>query len=147
MAIYLDKKRGDASSKAKVSTKIRNIVARKTGKEANHNTSVAFNFNATIEEIDRSNDGAILSFQLLMKSEPSVADFTVEGKTAMMGDRSEIEKMLAPDPETTIPLVFTSICQQIFPTIFMLAGTIDVPCPSLALLKKAQVRVAYPTRA
>lgn len=127
-----------------VSTKIRNVSVQKLDEKANQNTPVVFEFGVNLEESERSMDSIVLSFKMKMEAEPAIVRFNVEGTTSINGEEGEIEKLLAPDPQTNVPIVFTSIYQNVYAVIFMLAGTVDVPYPSPALLKKAHVRTAYP---
>lgn len=93
-----------------------------------------------MEEVERNDESVKLNFQMIMDTEPSIAKFTVEGAATVRGSTEVIEQMLTADPETNVPFVFTRIYQQVYAVIFMLAGTIEVPYPSPALLKRAHVR-------
>ncbi len=128
---------------AEVITKIRNVSSIKSDERANDNTSVIFNFGVNLEEAERKEDSVKLNFQMIMDTEPAIAKFIVEGSTTLIGSSQTIEHMLSPDPETNVPYVFMRIYQQVYAVIFMLAGTIEVPYPSPALLKRAHVRRAF----
>ncbi len=130
---------------AEVNTKIRVVSAQKLDEKSNHNTPVVFNFGVNMEEADRKNDAVTLKFQMTMGTEPSIAKFSIEGTAVVTGDVPEVEKVLAASSETKVPEVFTRIYQQVYSVVFMLAGTLDVPYPSPALLKKPHVRTAYPS--
>ncbi len=114
--------------------------------KSNHNTPVVFSFSVNMEEADRKNESVKLNFQMSMGTEPAIAKFTIEGTATIVGESSEIEKALAANPQTNVPDVFTRIYQQVYSVVFMLAGTIDVPYPSPALLKKPHARIAYPSQ-
>jgi hypothetical protein len=128
---------------AEVVTKIRNVAVQKLDEKSNHNTPVIFDFGANLEEADRSSESVTLNFKMTMDTEPTIAKFAIEGSATINGEESEIEKLLSADPETNVPYVFTRIYQTVYSVIFMLAGTIDVPYPSPALLKRPHVRAAY----
>ena len=130
------------SQAIEVNTKIRNVTSLKSDEKADHNTPVVFNFAVNMDEAERSGDSVKLNFQMVMDTEPAIAKFTVDGMATVTGDPTEIEKILSADPQTNVPQVFTRIYQQVYSVIFMLAGTIDVPYPSPALLKRAHVRSA-----
>ena len=132
------------SQPTEVITKIRNITSTKSDEKANHNTPVVFNFSVNMDEADRTSDSVKINFQMIMDTEPSVAKFTIEGVATVTGDSAEIEKLFEADPKTNVPHVFTRIYQQVYSVIFMLAGTLDVPYPSPALLKRTHVRSAFP---
>lgn len=95
-----------------------------------------------MEEAERSEDSVKLNFQMIMDTEPAIAKFSVDGAATIRGSSEEIEHMLSADPETNVPYVFTRIYQQVYAVIYMLAGTIEVPYPSPALLKRAHVKRA-----
>ncbi|MGI0090486.1 MAG: hypothetical protein ACREBS_02135 [Nitrososphaerales archaeon] len=128
---------------AEVVTRICNVAAQKLDNKSNHNTPLIFDFGANLEESDRSGGAVSLNFRMTMDTEPAIAKFVIEGNTTISGEESEIDKLLSADPETNVPYVFTRIYQTVYAVIFMLAGTIDVPYPSPALLKRAHVRAAY----
>ena len=128
---------------SEVATKIRNIAVQKLDDKATHKTPVIFEFGANLEEADRSSESVTLGFKMTMDTEPSIAKFAVEGSATINAEESELEKLLSADPETNVPYVFTRIYQTVYSVIFMLAGTIDVPYPSPALLKRPHVRAAY----
>ena len=128
---------------AEVVTKIRNVAVQKLDEKSNHNTPVIFDFGANLEEAGRTNESVTLNFRMTMDTEPAITKFVIEGTAMVNGEESEIEKLLSADPETNVPYVFTRIYQTVYSVIFMLAGTIDVPYPSPALLKRPHVRAAY----
>ena len=132
---------------AEVNTKIRAVSVQKIDEKATHNTPVVFNFGVNMEEAERKNDSVMLGFHMTMGTEPSIVKFVIEGTASVLGDSAQIEQALAADPQTNVPEVFTRIYQEVYSVVFMLAGTIDVPYPSPALLKKPHVQVAYPTQA
>jgi hypothetical protein len=127
-----------------VNTKIRSVTSLKSDEKADHNTPVVFNFAVNMDEAERTGEFVKLNFQMVMDTEPAIAKFSVEGVATVSGDPAEIEKILSADPQTNVPQVFTRIYQQVYSVIFMLAGTIDVPYPSPALLKRAHVKSAVP---
>lgn len=128
---------------AQVITKIRTITAQKTDDNATRSTPVVFNFGVNMDESDHGNDSLTLSFHMTMDTDPAIAKFIIDGSAIIKGDAGEVEKMLASDPQTDVPVVFTKIYQEVYAVLFLLAGQIDVPYPSPALLKKTQVRTAY----
>ncbi|MDG6994314.1 MAG: hypothetical protein JRN52_00205 [Nitrososphaerota archaeon] len=128
---------------AKIVTKIKAITAQKTDDRATRSTPVVFNFGVNMDEASRESDSVTLDFHMSMDTEPAIAKFIIDGSTTVQGDPSAIEKMMASDPQTEVPAVFTQIYQEIYSVLFLLAGQIDVPYPSPALLKKPQVRAAY----
>jgi hypothetical protein len=133
----------DKSKIPEVATRIRSVNVQKLDEKADHNTPVIFDFGANLEEADRTTESVVLNFKMTMDTEPAIAKFVIEGSASLFGEESEIEKLLAADPQTNVPFVFTRIYQMVYSVIFMLAGTVDVPYPSPALLKRPHVRAAY----
>jgi hypothetical protein len=127
---------------AQVFTKIRSVSSIKSDEKSSPDTPVIFNFGVNMEEAERNEDSVKLNFQMIMDTEPAIAKFSIDGAAVIRGSSEEIEHMLSPDPETNVPYVFTRIYQQVYAVIFMLAGTIEVPYPSPALLKRAHVKRA-----
>jgi len=134
----------EKATTTEVVTKIRNISAVKTNESATHSTPVMFNFGVNMEEADRRSDAVKLNFQMNMETEPAIVKFTIEGTVTVTGEITEIEKMLSADPQSGVPHVFTRVYQEVYAVIFLLAGNLDVPYPSPALLKRTQVRTAFP---
>ena len=125
-----------------VTVKIRSITAQKNDESSSTNTPVIFNFNVNIEEVERNNDSVKLNFQMDMEADPSIVKFSIAGITTVTGDSASIESILTADPDTNVPPVFTKIYQQAYAVMFLLAGTLNVPYPSPALLKRAHVQTA-----
>jgi hypothetical protein len=128
---------------ARIVTKITSVSAQKTDDNANHDTQVVFNFGVNMDQSEQRSDYVKLTFNMSMDTDPSVAKFVIEGTAMVQGEVGEIDKALSADPQTNVPIVFTKIYQEAYAVIFLLAGQIDVPYPSPALLKKTQVRQAY----
>lgn len=128
---------------AEVITKIHLITAQKSDENATHNTPVIFSFGVNMDESDQRNDSVKLNFHMTIDTEPAVAKFQIDGTATVQGEQPDIEKMLVSDPQTNVPFVFSRVYQEVYAVLFLLAGQIDVPYPSPALLKKTQVRTAY----
>jgi hypothetical protein len=134
----------EGAGEAKINILIKAITAQKLDDKANHYTPVVFNFGVNMEESERKTDLAKIAFQMTMNTEPGIARFAIEGTAVITGEPGQIEKMLSADRETQVPEIFTRIYQQAYSVVFMLAGTIDVPYPSPALLKKPHVQAPLP---
>jgi hypothetical protein len=132
----------EVREEADVNIFMKAISAQKLDERANHNTPVIFSFSVNMEETERKADSAKINFQMTMGTEPSIARFSVEGTAEVAGEPAQIDASLTADRETHVPAVFTKIYQQAYSIVFMLAGTIDVPYPSPALLKKPHVQAA-----
>jgi hypothetical protein len=124
-----------------VVTNVTNVVAQKTDEKANSDSSVVFGLDVNLDEAQRKSDSIKIRFKISMESDPPAAKFTIEGNTTVSGDSQAIENMVSADPKTNVPPIFVKIYQQIYSVMFLLAGTLGVPYPSPALLKRAHVQV------
>lgn len=125
-----------------IETRITSVAAERTDERADANTPVIFGLDVNIEELERKNDSVKVKFHISMESDPSIVRFAIEGTATAQGDSSALDSSLNPDPETNVPPVFTKIYQQAYAVIFLLAGTLNVPYPSPALLRSPRVQTA-----
>src|SRR5487761_1658636 len=101
-----------------ITTSITSVAAERTEEKADANTPVIFGLDVNIEELERKSDSVKVKFHIAM------------------------EASLNADPETNVPPIFTKIYQQAYAVIFLLAGTLNVPYPSPALLRSPRVQTA-----
>jgi hypothetical protein len=97
-----------------------------------------FDVKARMEEKERRAGWVNLGFTLSVGTKPSIVKFEAEGLASLKGENSDIEKMLEVSPETQIPLVFNSVYQQVFMSMYLLATLIDAPHPPPNLLPAHQ---------
>ncbi len=97
-----------------------------------------FDVKARMEEKERRSGWVNLGFALSVGTKPSIVKFEVEGSALLKGKNSDIEKMLEVDPETQIPLVFNSVYQQVFMSMYLLATLMSTPYPPANLLPTHQ---------
>lgn len=95
---------------------------------------VNFDVKARMEERERRSGLLDVGFTLVVGTRPSVAKFEVKGRATAEGKEEHIKKMLEPDPDTQIPLVFRKVYQHVFVSMYLLATLIDVPYPPANLL-------------
>lgn len=96
---------------------------------------VNFDVKARMEEKDRRSGLLDVGFALVVGTRPSVAKFEVKGRATAEGREEDIKRMLEPDPETQIPLVFRKVYQHVFVPMYLMATLIDVPYPPANLLQ------------
>ena len=125
--------------KAEISVKIKKILAQKMEDSSSRDTRVVFNIGVNIEEVFRKSNSVGLNYAISLETEPAVGKVTIEGIATVTGNPAGIEKVLAVDPNTGIPKVLTPIYEEVYAVLFMLVGTLDLPYPSPALLKKPHV--------
>ncbi len=133
-----------SAAPADVTIKLKKMNAQKLEDASNHKSKVLFNVGMSLEEISRRSDSIELSFEFTIETEPSIARISVGGFATLNGSTSEIEKMLVHDPNTNVPNVLTPIYQEVYPALFMIVSTLDLPYPSPALLSKPHIGMAKP---
>jgi hypothetical protein len=107
--------------------------------EAQSGTQVSFDVKARMEEKERRSGLVVVGFALYVGTKPSVVKFEVKGEATLEGKDDSVKKMLEPDPETQIPLLFQSVYQHSFMSIYLLATLIDCPYPPPNLLRSPQL--------
>lgn len=110
------------------------MLASKLDERANSCTPVKFNISANLEEVDRVSNKVVLKFMFAIITDPRVVKYQVEGRTDIEGQLDHIKNALTPHPSTKVPMLLYDIYQQVYPSIFILAKTINTPSPSPELL-------------
>jgi len=128
-------------TKAEVNVTIKKVLAQKLEDSSTHDSKVVFNIGVNIEEVYRRSNSVGLNYAISLETEPLIAKLAIEGVATVNGSPAGVEKMLAQDPATGIPKVLTPIYEEIYSLLFILVGTLDLPYPSPALLKKPHVGV------
>ena len=110
------------------------MLGSKLDENANCFKPVKFNISANLEEVERGVNKVLLKYVFTIVTDPRVVKYQVEGRTEIEGQLEHIKKALTPHPSTKVPMVLYDIYQQVYASIFVLAKTIDTPCPSPELL-------------
>jgi hypothetical protein len=131
---------GSQLATADVTAKIKRISAQKLEDSSSHNSKVVFNVGVNMDETSRRSDSVGLSFEITLETEPSIAKISIEGVATITGNQAAIDKILTQDSGTNAPRVLAPIYEEIYPVLFMLVGTLDLPYPSPALLKRSRIR-------
>jgi hypothetical protein len=97
--------------------------------------SILFNVSSTISESDRDIENVKLKFEIDIDTDPSVARIQVSGDADVKGSREEITQLLDAKEKDGTPTVFTRIYRQIYPTMFLVAGSLRIPPPTPGLMK------------
>lgn len=106
--------------------------------EVQSGTQVSYDVKARMEERERRSGLVVVGFALNVGTRPSVAKFEVKGVATLEGKDENVKKMLEPDPETQIPLLFQSVYQHSFMSMYLLATLINCPYPPPNLLRSPQ---------
>lgn len=93
---------------------------------------VKYNIEASLDEVENRDSEVALRYKLVLLSNPTNTKITVEGLAKINGDQVEISKQLGPD-EKNIPAILNSIYQEVFPLFFIMAKSMQIPCPAYRL--------------
>ena len=111
------------------------LEATRTTEENAESLEVTFNVNSSISESDRSDGLLKLKFAIDFETAPSAARLHASGTATLTGREEEVEKLLAAREEDGTPTLFMKIYRRIYPTMYLLCGSMGVPYPSPALLR------------
>jgi hypothetical protein len=127
---------------AKISIRVTNVVAKKLDEKADQSTQCAFNLNVNMDEAERKSEYLTVNFVIGIDTEPAVVKFQIDGSATIQGDTADVDALTAPDPQTNVPHLFMKVYQHVYAVVFMLAGALEVPYPSPALLRKTHIQTA-----
>ncbi|MDG7012209.1 MAG: hypothetical protein JRN11_08125 [Nitrososphaerota archaeon] len=118
-----------------IEVSVKGIEANKTSDEANESTQVTFNVNSSITEADRGPGFLNLKFSMDVETQPAAARVFVSGMAALKGKDDEIDQLLAAKEGDGSPSLFMKIYQRVYPTMYLLCGTLKIPYPAPGLLR------------
>lgn len=121
---------------------VKAIEANKTSDEANESTQVTFNVNASINEADRGPGFLNLKFSMDIETHPAAARVFVSGTATLSGKEDEIDVVLASKEKDGTPTLFMKIYQRVYPTMYLLCGSLKIPYPAPGLLRLNRVATA-----
>ncbi len=118
-----------------VVVEIKALEVSRTVEEAAEDMEVTFNVNSSISESDRSDGLLKLKFSIDLETSPSAARLHVAGLATLTGREEEVEKLLAAREQDGTPTLFMKIYQRVYPTMYLLCGSLKVPYLSPGLLR------------
>jgi hypothetical protein len=77
-----------------------------------------------------------------IETQPAAARVFVSGTATISGKDEEIDSTLGASEKDGTPTLFMRIYQQVYPTMYLLCGSMKVPYPAPGLLKLNQVATA-----
>ncbi len=93
---------------------------------------VKYDIEIMLDEVENSDLGIKLKYKLVLSSNPTNIKIVTEGIASIVGQESEVNKQLEPD-QRQIPLVVNTIYQEIFPLLYMVSTSMQIPCPAYKL--------------
>ena len=108
------------------------ITSLSFSKLKNEHSFSKYNIEASLDEVENRDSEVVLKYKLVFLSNPTNTKINVEGLATLYGDQAEISAQLSPD-EKNIPIILSSIYQEIFPLFFIISKSMQVPCPAYRL--------------
>jgi len=102
----------------------------------NEHSFSKYNIEASLDEAENRDSEVVLKYKLVFLSNPTNTKINVEGLATLYGDQTEISAQLGPD-EKNIPIILSSIYQEIFPLFFIVSKSMQIPCPAYRLSQMA----------
>jgi hypothetical protein len=82
----------------------------------------------SINETENTNDHSILQYTFVVTSNPKNARFAIEGIAKLIGTPEQRDEILS-KTEGSVPVILSSIYQELFPTLFIMSKSLNVPSP------------------
>lgn len=96
--------------------------------------SVAFDVDVSMDEENRTNDELTLTFNLTIRTKPTLVKFEVGGTAVISGGREAFDAALEMDEESSVPKVLHFVYQRVFTSLYLTAALLEVPYPPPDLL-------------
>ena len=96
--------------------------------------SVAFDVDVSMDEEHRTNGELTLTFNLTIRTKPSLVKFEIGGTAVISGGREAFDAALEMDEESSVPKVLHFVYQRVFTSLYLLAAQLEVPYPPPDLL-------------
>lgn len=93
---------------------------------------IKYNIESAIDEIENTETEVQLRYKFTLLSNPTNTKISIEGVTTIYGNQTEVSNFFVPD-ERKIPRVVNNIYQEIFPLFYILAKSVQIPCPAYKL--------------
>jgi hypothetical protein len=97
-----------------------------------HDDFIKYNIDVSIDEVENNESGIKLKYKFILFSNPTNTKLTIEGLASLFGNEMEISKQLEPD-QKNIPVVVNGIYQEVFPLIYIVSKSLQIPCPAYKL--------------
>ncbi len=98
----------------------------------NHDDFAKYDIDVSLDEVENNEAGIKLKYRIVLLSNPTNTKITVEGLVAIYGNDTEVAKQLAPD-QRNIPLIVSTIYQDIFPLVYIVCKSMQIPVPAYKL--------------
>jgi len=123
----------------RIDVQIKGVESNRSAEGVDESTEVTFNINSSIAEADRGPDSISLKFSIDMETQPQAARLFVSGTASVTGKENEIEELLMAKERDGTPTLFMRIYQRVYPTLYLLCGSLHVPYPGPGLLRQNKI--------
>ncbi len=100
--------------------------------EEDQSAFIKYDIDASLDEVKTTENFSKLKFSFTILSDPKNIRLIADGLVTIVGNQSKREEVLVND-EKNIPKILNQIYQNLFPTFFLVAKCIEVPCPPYML--------------
>jgi hypothetical protein len=94
-----------------------------------HDDFVKYQIDVALDEVENSESEIKLKYKFMLLSNPNNIKISVEGLVSIPGNEMETSKQLEPDERNT-PMIVNTVYQEIFPFIYIISKTMQIPCPA-----------------
>jgi hypothetical protein len=101
---------------------------------------IKYDIDISLDETESTESGIKLKYKIALLSDPTNTKLTAEGFVSLFGNETELSKKLEPD-KNNIPLIVNVIYQEIYPLIYIICKSMEIPMPAYKL---TQITSAVP---
>jgi hypothetical protein len=94
-----------------------------------HDDFIKYQIDVSLDEVENSESEIKLKYKFALLSNPNNTKISVEGLVSIPGNEIETSKQLEPDERNT-PVIVNTVYQEIFPLIYIISKTMQIPCPA-----------------
>jgi hypothetical protein len=102
-----------------------------------------YDIDVALDEVESLDTSVKLKYKFALLSNPPNTKISTEGFVTVFGNESETAKFLSPD-ERNIPVIVNTIYQEIYPFLYIISKSMQIPCPAYRLAQIASKQVAQP---
>ncbi|HJU13838.1 MAG TPA: hypothetical protein VJ792_05220 [Candidatus Nitrosotalea sp.] len=108
-----------------------------------HDDFVKYDIDVSLDEVENDDSGIKLKYRMVLLSNPTNTKLTAEGLVLLHGSENEVAKQLEPD-QRNIPLIVNVIYQDVFPLIYIICKSMQIPVPAYKLAQIASTAQTSP---
>jgi len=118
---------------------LKTVECSKFSEKTDEGSEVTFDVNASLSETERNSGWLALKFDIGVDTQPSLAKLSVGGSAIVRGSDDEIQSLITPKDQDTVPPVFMKIYQKVYAVLYLLSGSLAIPHPAPGLLKTTKL--------